>query len=398
MKAVCWTGKNEVKVETVPDPKILNPRDAIIRVTSTAICGSDLHLYGGLVPMMEAGDILGHEFMGEVVELGPAVKNLKVGDRVVVPFDIGCGQCFFCTHGLWSACDNSNPNAELAEKFYGYTTAGLYGYSHITGGYAGGQAEYVRVAYADANAFVVPDGLPDEKVLFLTDIFPTGYMAAENCNIEPGDTVAVWGCGPVGQFAIRSALMLGAAQVLAFDDVPERLAMAEQGGAVVFDRRDGNELEWMTDMTGGRGPDSCLDAVGFEAHGTGLTDLDAAYDTVKTTVGLATDSVTVLRQAIMACRKGGTLSIPGVYVGVADKVPIGPAFQKGLSFKMGQTHVQNYLRPLMERVQQGDIDPSFVITHTLPLDAAPEAYHIFQQKLDNCIKVVLKPGGNGRAA
>ena len=389
MKAVCWHGANDVRVDNVPDPKILNPRDAIVKITSTAICGSDLHLYDGYIPSMQSGDILGHEFMGEVVELGPSVKNLNLGDRVVVPFTISCGSCFFCNRDLWSLCDNSNPNAWMAEKLYGHSAAGLFGYSHLFGGYAGGQAEYARVPFADVGLFKIPDGLTDEQVLFLTDIFPTGYMAAENCNIQPGDTVAVWGCGPVGQFAIRSAYLLGAERVIAIDRVPERLQMAkEQGKAEIINYEEVDAGEAVKEMTGGRGPDAVIDAVGMEAHGTGL---DALYDQAKQAVRLETDRPTALRQLIVACRKGGHVSMPGVYGGLLDKVPMGAAFSKGLTFKMGQTHVHRYLKPLLEHIQNGDIDPSFVITHRMALEDAPRGYETFKHKKDNCIKIVLKP-------
>ncbi len=389
MKALCWHGKEDVRVETVPDPKILNPRDAIVKITSTAICGSDLHLYDAYIPTLTPGDILGHEFMGEVVELGSEVKNLKKGDRVVVPFTIACGSCYFCKKDMWSACDNSNPNAWMLEKAYGYSGSGLFGYSHMMGGYAGGQAEYARVPFADVGPMVVPESLPDEKVLFLTDIFPTGYMAAENCNIQPGDVVAVWGCGPVGLFAIMSAFMLGAERVIAIDRFPERLQMAkERAGAEVLDYTKVNVVEALREMTGGRGPDSCVDAVGMEAHGV---TPDAAYDRVKLALRLETDRPTALRSAIQACRKGGTLSIPGVYGGLVDKFPMGAAFGKGLTFKMGQTHVHKYLRPLLERVERGEIDLSSIITHKLKLEEAPHAYKMFRDKQDNCVKVVLKP-------
>lgn len=389
MKAVCWHGANDVRVDTVPDPKILNPRDAIIKITSTAICGSDLHLYNGFIPTMESGDILGHEFMGEVVELGSAVKNVQIGDRVVVPFTISCGNCFFCQRDLWSLCDNSNPNGWIAEKMYGHSPAGLFGYTHMLGGYAGGQAEYARVPFADVGLFKIPDGLADEQVLFLTDIFPTGYMAAENCNIQPGDTVAVWGCGPVGQFAIKSAYMLGADRVIAIDRIPERLQMAkDQCKAEVLNYEELDVGEALKEMTGGRGPDSCIDAVGMEAHGT---DAMAFYDKAKQAVRLETDRPTALRQVLVACRKGGHVSLAGVYGGFLDKVPMGAAFNKGLTLKMGQTHVHRYLRPLLEHVQNGDIDPSFVITHKMSLEDAPKGYEIFKHKKDNCIKVVLKP-------
>jgi threonine dehydrogenase-like Zn-dependent dehydrogenase len=388
MKAVCWHGTQDVRVDTVPDPKILNPRDAILKITSTAICGSDLHLYDGFIPTMKSGDILGHEFMGEVVDVGPEVTNLQPGDRVVVPFTISCGSCFFCNRDLWSLCDNSNPNAWMAEKLYGHSPAGLFGYSHLLGGYAGGQAQYVRVPFADVGPLKVPDGLTDEQVLFLTDIFPTGYMAAENCDIQPGEVVAVWGCGPVGQFAIRSAMMLGAERVIAIDRVPERLALAEAAGAEIinFDEMDAGIA--LKEMTGGMGPDCCIDAVGMEAHGTGVMGL---YDTVKQAVRLETGRPEVLRQAIVACRKGGKVSVPGVYGGFIDKMPMGSFVNKALTMRSGQTHVHKYLKPLLERIQQGDIDPSFIITHTLPLDAAPEAYKIFRDKQEDCIKVVLKP-------
>jgi len=388
MKALCWHGANDVRVDNVPDPTIINPRDAIVKITSTAICGSDLHLYNGFIPTMQSGDILGHEFMGEVVELGSEVKNLKKGDRVIIPFTISCGSCFFCNRDLWSLCDNSNPNAGLAEKMFGHSPAGLFGYSHLTGGYAGGQAEYARVPFADVGPLKIPDGLSDEQVLFLTDIFPTGYMAAENCDIQPGDTVAVWGCGPVGQFAIRSAFMLGADRVIAIDRIPERLQMAAAAKAEIINYEEIDAGEAVTEMTGGRGPDSCIDAVGMEAHGTGL---DALYDKAKQAVRLESDRPTALRQVILACRKGGTVSIPGVYGGFVDKVPLGAAFNKALTMKMGQTHVQRYLRPLLDRVQKGEIDPSFVITHRMKLDEAPHGYDIFKNKKDNCIKIVLKP-------
>jgi threonine dehydrogenase-like Zn-dependent dehydrogenase len=389
MKAVCWHGKHDVRVQTVDEPTILNPRDAIIKVTSTAICGSDLHLYNGFIPTMQAGDILGHEFMGEVVEVGSSVTNLKVGDRVVVPFTISCGNCFFCRQDLWSLCDNSNPNAWIAEKLYGASPSGLFGYSHMMGGYAGGQAEYVRVPFADVGPIKVPDGLTDEQVLFLSDIFPTGYMAADVCDIKPGDTVAVWGCGPVGVFAIKSAYMLGAERVIGIDRFPERLRLArDEGGAVTLNYDDVDVVEALKTLTGGRGPDACIDAVGLEAHGA---TIDALFDTAMQTMMLETDRPHVLRQAIQACRKGGTVSIPGVYGGVIDKTPIGAAFNKALTFKMGQTHMQAYMEPLLQRVQEGEIDPSFVITHRVRLDDAPHAYDMFLRKKDECIKVVLTP-------
>jgi threonine dehydrogenase-like Zn-dependent dehydrogenase len=389
MRAVCWRGKKRVAVEDVPDPAIINNRDCIVRVTSTAICGSDLHLYDGFIPTMRSGDILGHEFMGEVVDVGKENTRLKVGDRVVVPFTIACGRCYFCKEQLWSLCDNSNPNAWMAEKLYGYSASGLFGYSHMYGGYAGGQAEFVRVPFADVGALKVPAHLPDEKVLFLTDIFPTGYMAAENCEIKPGDTVAVWGCGPVGLFAIKSAYLLGAARVIAIDFVEGRLNKArDQCNAVPLNSEKADVLEALHELTAGRGPDACIDAVGLEAHGT---TLGALYDRAKATLFMATDRPTVLRQAILACRKGGVVSIPGVYGGLLDKVPFGAAFAKGLTMKMGQTHTHRYMRPLLDRVDRGDIDPSFVITHRFSLSDAPTAYDTFLREKDECVKVVLKP-------
>jgi threonine dehydrogenase-like Zn-dependent dehydrogenase len=389
MKALVWHGTNDVRVEKVPDPRILNGRDAIIKITSSAICGSDLHLLDGFIPTMQTGDILGHEFMGEVVEVGPENKKLKVGDRVVVPFTIACGNCFFCNRQLWSLCDNTNPNAWMAEKLYGYTTSGLFGYSHMTGGYAGGQAQYARVPFADVGPLKIPDGIPDEKVLFLSDILPTGYMAAENCDIKRGDIVAVWGCGPVGQMAIRSAWLLGAERVIAIDSVPERLRMAlDQNQAEVINFEQEDVFDRLKTMTGGRGPDACIDAVGMEAHGA---TLDAYVDKVKAAAFLATDRPNALRQAIHACRKGGIVSIPGVYGGFLDKIPFGAAFQKGLTFRMGQTHMMRYMKPLLDRIERGELDPSFVITHRLPIDQAAEGYKIFRDKKDECIKVVLKP-------
>ena len=389
MKALCWYGTNDVRVERVPDPRILNPRDAIVKVTLTAICGSDLHLLDGFIPTMKRGDILGHEFMGEVVDVGPENKKLKVGDRVVVPFTIACGRCYFCERQLWSACDNSNPNAWMLEELYGFSGSGLFGYSHMMGGYAGGQAEYVRVPFADVGPYKVPDGLSDEQVLFLTDILPTGYMAAENCSITPGDTVAVWGCGPVGQFCIASAWLLGAGRVIAIDREPERLQMAAaRNKAEVIDLTQADVYEKLKDMTGGRGPDACIDAVGMEAHGNTIGDW---YDKAKTATMMATDRLGALRQAIHCCRKGGTVSIPGVYGGLLDKVPMGAAFGKGLTLKMGQTHVHRYLPLLMQRIERGEIDPSFVITHRLRLEEAPDAYRTFRDKKDGCVKVVLRP-------
>ncbi|GAC1449309.1 MAG: zinc-dependent alcohol dehydrogenase [Ktedonobacteraceae bacterium] len=389
MKALCWYGAHDVRVENVPDPEIVNPRDAIIKVTSTAICGSDIHLYDGYIPTMQKGDILGHEFMGEVVEVGKGVQNLRKGDRVAVPFTIACGHCFFCEHDMWSLCDNSNPNAALAEAAYGYSASGLFGYSHLYGGYAGGQAEYVRVPYADIGPIKIPAELTDEQTLFLTDVFPTGYMAVDNCNIQRGDTVAVWGCGPVGQFAIQSAYLLGAERVIAIDRFPERLMMAQKRGrAEVINYASQNVLETLKEMTGGRGPDACIDAVGLEAHGTNAL---AIMDTVKHKTRLSTDRPIVLREAIQACRKGGTVSFPGVYGGFLDMVPFGAAFAKGLTFKMGQTHVHKYLKPLLNYIKEGAIDPSFIITHKMKLEDAPHGYDIFRKKEDNCIKVVLNP-------
>ncbi|HEX7647132.1 MAG TPA: zinc-dependent alcohol dehydrogenase [Noviherbaspirillum sp.] len=389
MRANCWMGKHDVRVLNVPDPEILNPRDAIVKITSTAICGSDLHLYDGFVPTMEKGDILGHEFMGEVVELGSEVKNLQVGDRVVVPFPISCGRCFFCSEQLYSVCENSNPNAWMAEKMWGHSPAGIFGYSHLTGGYAGGQAEYARVPFADVGPIKIPDGMSDEQVLFLSDILPTGYMAAEACDIRPGSIVAVWGCGPVGQFAIQSARLLGAERVIAIDRFPERLRMArEKGGAETIDYEEVNVLEALKDMTGGRGPDACIDAVGMEGHGFGML---AAYDRIKQAMMMETGRPIALREALMACRNGGVVSIPGVYGGFLDKMPIGSLMNRSLTIKTGQTHVQRYMKPLLERIRHGEIDPTFVITHTLSLDDAPYAYDIFCNKQDDCIKVVLKP-------
>ena len=389
MKALCWHGRNDVRIDNVPDPTILNPRDAIIKVTATAICGSDLHLYNAFIPTLMEGDILGHEFMGEVVELGSAVKNLKKGDRVVVPFTIACGQCFFCEKTMWSLCDNSNPNAGLAEKMYGFTPSGLFGYSHLLGGYAGGQAEYVRVPFADVGPYKVPEGLRDDQVLFLTDIFPTGYQAAENCNIQPGDTIAIWGCGPVGLFAIQSAYMLGAERVIAIDRFPERLRMAQEfGGAEVINYEQVDVGSTLKEMTCGRGPDSCIDAVGMEAHGMTLDNL---YDKGMQMARIGTDRPHVLRQAIMSCRKGGTVSLPGVYGGLLNMLPIGAAHAKSLTFKMGQTHVHRYLPILMKSIEEGKIDPSAIITHRVPLTEAPKAYAMFKNKTDGCVKVVMTP-------
>ena len=390
MKAVCWWGKGEVRVVDVPDPKILNPHDAIVRVSLTAICGSDLHLYDGYVPTMMRGDILGHEFMGEVVEVGAEVKNLAAGDRVIVPFPIACGRCWFCRNGLHAACDNTNPNAWMIEGLTGFGTAGIYGYSHMYGGYAGGQAQYVRVPFADVNPQKVPKDIPDEKLLFLTDIFPTGYQAAEQCGIKPGDTVAVWGCGPVGLFAIASAWMLGAGRVIAIDRFRERLRLAQSiRNTEILDYSDEEVFDELKDITGGRGPDHCIDAVGMEAHG-GLA-IDAVLDRVKQAMRLQFDRAHALRQAIHSCRKGGTVSVPGVYAGFIDKFPFGTAFAKGLTLKMGQTHVLRYTSDLLGRIERGEIDPSFIITHRASLDEAPELYQTFRDKHDDCIKVVMRP-------
>ena len=390
MKAVCWMGKSNVETLNVPDPTILNPHDAILKITRTAICGSDLHLYNGFIPTMEAGDILGHEFMGIVEEVGQAVTNLRRGDRVVVPFTIACGSCGFCKTKLWSACDNTNPNAHLMEAAYGYSGSGLFGFSHMMGGYAGGQAQYVRVPFANVGPLKIESDLPDEKVLFLSDIFPTGYMAAENAQIQEGDTVAVWGCGPVGQFAIASAFMLGAARVIAIDRIPERLALARQVGAVTVDysEDDMSVLTALKDLTGGTGPDSCIDAVGLEAHSS---DLQGVYDTVKNALLLETDRPAVLRQAIQGVRKGGTVSIPGVYGGLLDKVPFGAAFGKGITMKMGQTNMHNYMKPLLERIEKGQIDPTYIISHRVTLDQVPEMYKIWRDKKENVTKIVIDP-------
>ena len=390
MRALCWHGKNKVQVDTVPDPQIQEPTDAIIKITSTAICGSDLHLLDGFMMGMESGDVLGHEPMGIVVDIGSAVTKLRRGDRVVVPFVIACGHCFFCTKQLYSCCDTTNPDADKASKLMGHAPAGLFGYSHLLGGYEGGQAEYLRVPHADVGPIKIESDLSDEKVLFLSDIFPTGFMAAENADIEPGDTVAVWGCGPVAQMAIQSCWMLGAGRVIAIDRVPERLEMARTHGkaeTINFDQE--NVYERLNAMTEGRGPDRCIDAVGVEAHGTGA--VDAVLDNVKTAVKLGTDRAHVLREAIMCCRKGGTVSVPGVYVGLIDKLPFGAVMNKGLTIKTGQTHVQRYTEPLLKKIEGGEIDPSFIITHRLPLEEAPAAYKTFRDKEDGCIKVVLKP-------
>lgn len=391
MKAVCWMGAGSIEVHKVSDPEIVNPHDAILRVTRTAICGSDLHLYDGYIPTMEAGDILGHEFMGIVEEVGPEVKNLKRGDRVVVPFTISCGNCFFCKRELWSCCDNTNPNARIAEAMYGYSGSALFGYSHIYGGFAGGQAQYVRVPFANVGPITIENDLPDEKVLFLSDIYPTGYMGAENANIQSGDTVAVWGCGPVGLFAIASAYMLGAERVVAIDRFPERLKLArEYCGATTIDYTDNDVVvvEALRDLTGGLGPDSCIDAVGMEAHSNTLVGM---YDKVKQAVMLETDRPFVLRQALQAIRKGGTLSIPGVYGGALDKVNFGAAFGKAIHMSMGQTHMQKYLKPLLKSVEDGKIDPSFLISHRVGMEEVPQMYKIWRDKKDQVTKIVIDP-------
>jgi threonine dehydrogenase-like Zn-dependent dehydrogenase len=390
MKAVCWYGSKDVRVENVPDPEIINPRDAVIKVSLTAICGSDLHIYNGYIPAMKPGDILGHEFMGEVVEVGKEVDGLKKGDRVVVPFPIACGKCYYCKKGLWSLCDNSNPNAGMAEGVYGFSGAGIFGYSELYGGYPGGQAEYVRVPFADVGHVKVPEGIGDEQVLFLSDILPTGYMAVESCGIEPGDAVAVWGCGPVGLFAMKSAALLGADHIIAIDRFPERLEMAERfcGAEPLHYGKSDDLVEDLKQRTGGRGPDICIDAVGLEANGSSMT---ALYDKAKQAVGLETDRPVVLREVIQACRKGGKVSLPGVYGGYIDKVPMGAAFAKGLTFKMGQTHVHRYMAPLMKRIERKEIDPSFIISDRMSLNQAPEAYKKFNDKEDSCVKVVMTP-------
>ncbi|HEY0053692.1 MAG TPA: zinc-dependent alcohol dehydrogenase [Caulobacteraceae bacterium] len=388
MRALTWHGKHDVRMDTVPDPRIVNPRDAIIKITSTAICGSDLHLYDSFIPTMHAGDILGHEFMGEVVETGPR-STLQKGQRVVVPFTISCGACFHCRKQQFSACENSNPadKADISEVAYGYQMAGLFGYSHMTGGYAGGQAEYVRVPYSDVGPIVIPDGLEDDKVLFLSDILPTGWMAAENCDIEEGDTVAVWGCGPVGLFSIQSALLMGAHRVIAIDHYPRRLELAASMGAEVINYHDVKVREALMEMTGGLGPDACIDAVGMEAHGFAI---DNILDAVKVAARIGTDRQHVLREVLMACRAGGRVSIPGVYGGMGDKLPIGALMQKGLQIKTGQTHVQRYLKPLLEMIGEDKIDTTFLISHRLPLEDAVEGYRMFKQDQNECTKVVLK--------
>jgi threonine dehydrogenase-like Zn-dependent dehydrogenase len=389
MRALVWQGAEEVRIDEVPDPEIVNPHDAIVRVTLSAICGSDLHLYGGFIPGLRRGDVLGHEFMGEVVEVGPAVERVQVGDKVVVPFNISCGRCWFCSKELFSLCDNTNPasSAVAVELAYGHAGAGMFGYSHLFGGYAGGQAEYVRVPFADVGCLQV-NGQRDEEVLFLSDILPTAWMAAENCDIHPGDVVAVFGCGPVGQLAVRAAYLLGAEKVIAIDSVPERLTMAsEHGRAEIIDESEVDALEALDELTGGRGPDACIDAVGLEAH----DGVVGAYDLLKQKLRLETDRPTVLRRALLACRKGGTVSIPGVYGGLADKLPIGAFMNKALTLRTGQTHVQRYMRPLLERIRAGQLDTTYIITHRVSLDEVPEAYRIFREKEEGCVKVVLRP-------
>lgn len=389
MKATCWMGKGSVEVLDVPEPQILNQRDAIVRITSTAICGSDLHLYNGFMPTMKKGDILGHEFMGEVVEVGRGVGKLKVGDRVVVPFTIACGNCWNCQHELWSLCENSNPNAALAETMMGHAASGAFGYSHLTGGFAGGQAEYARVPFADVGPLKIENGYTDEQVLFLSDILPTGYMAAEMCDIQPGDVVAVWGCGPVGLFAIKSAFLLGASRVIAIDRVPYRLEMARTrcGAETLNYEAVDSILEALNDLTAGRGPDACIDAVGMESHAHGLEHL---YDRTKQALMLETDRPGVIREVITACKNGGTVSIVGVYAGLVDKFPLGTVMNRSLTIKTGQCHVHRYMRPLLERIAKGEIDPTMVITHTMPLADAAKGYEIFLNKEDHCEKVVLK--------
>src|ERR1051325_146552 len=391
MRANCWYGKQDVRVETVPDPKILNRRDAIVKISSTAICGSDLHLYNGFMPTMEKGDILGHEFMGEIVEVGPDIKNRKVGDRVVVSFPISCGNCFFCKQEMYTLCENSNPNAWMAEKMFGHSPCGIFGYSHLTGGFAGGQAEYARVPFADVGTLKVPDSLPDEQVLFLSDIFPTGYMAAEMCDIKAGDTVAVWGCGPVGQFSMASARLLGAERVIGIDRFPARLRMALEGAKAddVINYEEQNTYEALMEMTGGRGPDACIDAVGLEAHGG--HGIVYAYDRLKQAVMSETDRPIALREAIMACRNGGVVSDIGVYGGLIDKFPLCSFMNRSFTMRKGQCHVQRYWGKLLQRIEKGEIDPSFVITHQMRLEDAPQGYDIFTNKEDDCIKIVLKP-------
>lgn len=389
MRALTFHGRQDIRCDSVADPRIEEPRDAIVKVTSCAICGSDLHLYDGFVPGMMSGDIMGHEFMGEVVEVGSENKKLKPGDRVVVPFTICCGECEQCKRGNFSVCERTNRNKALADKMFGHTTAGLFGYTHLTGGYPGGQAEYVRVPYADVAPIKIPDGLTDEQALFLGDIFPTGWQAAVQCDIEPTDTVAIWGAGPVGQFCIRSAVLLGARQVIAIDNVPERLAMARAGGAITIDFDQDSVPERLNELTQGKGPEKCIDAVGLEAHATG--SIDALYDRAKQALMLESDRPHVLREMIYVCRPAGIISVPGVYGGLVDKIPFGAAMNKGLTFRMGQTNVNRWADDLLRRIEEGQIDPSFVITHTVRLEEGPDYYRTFRDKTDGCVKVVLKP-------
>ena len=392
MKALCWEGVNDIRYETVPDPKIEDGRDAIVKVTSCAICGSDLHIYDGFMPGMKAGDILGHEFMGEVVEVGKSNKKLKAGDRVVVPFTIICGECEQCKRGNYSVCERTNRNKHLADKAFGHTTAGLFGYTHLTGGYSGGQAEYVRVPYADVGPIKVPKSLTDEQVLFLSDIFPTGWQAAVQCDIQPTDTVAIWGAGPVGQFCVRSAVLLGAKKVIVIDRLADRLSMAKAGGAdeiINFEHED--VFERLNDLTGGKGPEKCIDAVGLELHAT--ASFDSVLDRAKQAVMLETDRPHVLRQMIFACRPAGVLSIPGVYGGLLDNVPFGALMNKGLTVRTGQTHVNRWAADLLRRIEEGQIDPSFVITHKVALRDGPKMYKTFREKMDGCVKVFLRPDG-----
>ncbi len=389
MRALCWHGTHDIRCDTVPDPRIEDPGDVIIKVTSCAICGSDLHLYDGYMPGMQSGDIMGHETMGEVIETGADVTNLRVGERVVIPFTIFCGQCDQCRRGNYSVCERTNRNKDLADKAFGHSTAGLFGYTHLTGGYPGGQAEYLRVPFADTTHIKVPEGLTDEQVLFLSDILPTGWQAAAQCDIEPTDTVAVWGCGPVGQMTIRSAILLGAKQVIAIDRLPERLSMAKAAGAITINFEDESVVERLNEITHGKGPEKCIDAVGLEAHATAT--LDSLYDKAKQAVMLETDRPHVLREMMYVCRPAGILSVPGVYGGVLDKVPFGMAMNKGLTIHTGQTHVNRWTDDLTRRIQSGEIDPSFVITHTVGLEEGPDMYKTFRDKLDGCVKVVLKP-------
>ena len=393
MKALCWHGKKDIRYDTVPDPTIEDPRDAIIKMTSCAICGSDLHLFDGFIPGMKSGDVMGHEFMGEVVEVGKGVaergSKLKVGDRVVVPFTICCGECEQCRRGNWSVCERSNRNKNVADKLFGHTTAGLFGYSHLTGGYARGPAEYIRVPYADVTPVKIPDGLTDEQVLFLGDIFPTGWQAAVQCDIQPTDTVAIWGAGPVGQFAIRSAVLLGAKQIVAIDCEEDRLSMARAGGALTLNFKKESVVDRLNELTAGKGPEKCIDAVGMESHVGG--SIDTFYDRAKQAVMLETDRPHVLREMIYVCRPAGVLSIPGVYGGLIDKLPFGALMQKGLTVRTGQTHVNRWTDDLLRRIEEGQIDPSFVITHTCTLEDGPAMYQVFRDKQDGCVKVVLKP-------